>query len=215
MRKIVLITGVALLLAGLAFLVASSVLRTAAEIVVNETQGQFEITSTLEKSSTYVLDIYASSHWRNDFADGGYEDPQPVDIVITSPNNNTTSLSAFFYATPPNEEGVPGSFPLVVMVEYRNIDSESLDCDIHYPQIRFTVKQSGLYRAQLVSETINWTIGPPRSITISKEVTKVNDANSVLLQGGGILCIAGVGISVLGAKSRKLKTERKKLNKTV
>lgn len=214
MRKKLFSLGLIILLAGLTFLAVGSVRNVKLESVKKTTES-WEVSENLMEGDTYILDIMSSYQWRDDYTDGVYETPQPVDVVIISPNGNGTKLQAFFLARLPTSQWQKSTFPSLVHVEYRSIDFDSLEVDESYPQVRFTVKQGGNYTAIVREETLNWTRGPPREISLCEEVFENQNLYTVSLQISGLICLfAGLVISVWGARAtEKIRIKRKKKTK--
>lgn len=211
MRKTFFYTGIVFLLIGLAFLIVSSYLQDIKQVLVNSTSDGWEISANLEEGKTYVLDIVSSNKWRTDYTGADVDVEQPVDMVITSPDGNETKLQAFLYAQLPSSAYYQSTLPVVVYVEYASVDSYSLQVDEHYPRVRFTTKQGGNYTAHIIEQTLNWTSGPPEKITVYIEVLEDQNSRGLFIQGGGILSISGVAVSVYGIRTtKKLKVRRRK-----
>jgi hypothetical protein len=164
---------------------------------------------------TYVLDIHSSYQWRNDWDAhvGGYDYPQPVEVVMISPDGNESELLAFFYAVAPtsgSNYSVPGALPSFVQVEYKSVDHKSLSVDTTYPQARFTVISGGNYTARVNGQTINWTSGPPGEMIFEEEVVENPNSFTNLLEISGVACLVpGAVISVWGARaSKKIRIKR-------
>lgn len=211
MRKKLFSLGLIILLAGLTFLAVGSVRNVKLEPVKKTTES-WKVSENLMEGDTYILDIMSSNQWRDNYTDGVYETPQPVDVVVISPNGNGTTLQAFFLARLPTSPWYKSTFPSLVHVEYRSIDFDSLEVDESYPQVRFTVKQGGNYTAIVREETLNWTRGPPREISFCKEVFENQNLYTIFIQISGLICLfAGLVISVWGARAtEKIRIKRKK-----
>lgn len=211
MRKKLFSLGLIILLAGLIFLAVGSVRNVKLEPIKKTTES-WKVSENLMEGDTYILDILSSNQWRDDYTDGVYETPQPVDVVIISPNGNRTKLQAFFLARLPTSQWYKSTFPSLVHVDYRSIDFDSLEVDESYPQVRFTVKRGGNYTAIVREETLNWTGGPPREISFCKEVFENQNLYTIFLQISGLICLfAGLAISVWGARAtEKIRIKRKK-----
>jgi hypothetical protein len=165
----------------------------------------------LEEKSTYILDILSSEAWRDDYTAGAYDTPQPVEIIITSPSGNETRLLAFFYARLSSSPYYKSTFPSFIEVEYVKVDSQSLEVDEYYPQVRFTVKHGGNYQAHIVEQTLNWTTGPPKEIQLYKEVVENQKAQAFFLQSGGILSFTGLLTCIYGARATpKLRIKKRR-----
>ena len=200
--------GLTILLVGLVLLGFGSVRNKKLEQLTSTTNS-WEVSGNLTRGHTYVMDIYSSYQWKNDWtAAQGYGDiAQPVDVVITSPDGNKTELQAFFYATAPINAGnytVPSPLPSFVHVEYRSVDYDSLSVDTSYPQARFTVKRGGNYTARIIGETLNWTSGPPGEMVFEEEVIENPNSFTNLLEGSGVVCLfTGAAVSVWMARAGK------------
>lgn len=212
MRKVLFFLGLSILLAGLVLLGVSSIRSVKLKEIASST-ASWEVSENLMKGHTYVFDIYSSYTWRDDYTMGGYEDAQPVDVVIISPNENETSLQAFFFAVlPPLGSYYKSTLPSLVHVEYRSVDSRSLDVDKSYPQVRFTVIREGNYTARVIEETLDWAIGPPKEMVFKEEVIENQNLFTNLLQSSGVACLlTGVVVSVWMARaSKKIRIKRNK-----
>lgn len=177
---------------------------------ITSTSASWEVSENLMKGHTYVFDIYSSYEWRDDYTAGGYEDPQPVEVVMISPDGGETKLQAFFLAKLPSVSWYKSTLPSLVHVEYRSVDSDSLDVDESYPQVRFTVIRGGNYTARVIEETLNWTIGPPGKMIFKEEVIENQNLFTNPLQSSGVACLfTGVVISVWMARaSKKIRIKR-------
>lgn len=211
MRKKLFSLGLIILLAGLAFLAVGSVRNVKLEIVKKTTES-WKVSENLMGGNTYVLDIMSSNQWRDDYTAGLYETPQPVDVVVISSNGGKTNLQAFFFARLPTSQWLKSTFPSLVYVEYGSVDSDSLEVDESYPQVRFTVKQEGNYTAIIREETLNWTKGPPREMVLYNEVFENQKLYTIFLQSSGLVCLfTGFVISVWGARAtKKIRIKQKK-----
>jgi hypothetical protein len=174
--------------------------------------ASWEISKNLMKGHTYVFDVFSSYEWREDYAQGGYEDAQPVDVVIISPNGSETKLQAFFYAYIPSTDFGYREIPKIIRVEYGSTDSRSLDVDKSYRQVRFTVIKEGNYTARVIEETLYWAIGPPKEMVFEEEVVEDQNLFMNILQSSGLMCLfTGVVISVWMARAdKKVGIERNK-----
>jgi hypothetical protein len=206
LRKVLIFVGLMILLAGLVLLAFGSVRSTELE-QLNSSINSWKVSGNLTRGNTYVFDIYGSDKWKDDWSAGGYTTPQPVGVVITSPDGGNTSLTAYFYATAPVSGvnyTVPGSVPTFVQVTYQSVDSNSLSVDTSYLQARFTVKNGGNYTARIIPESINWTSGPPYEMLFEEEVTENPGSFENLLEGSGLVCLfTGAAVSLLAIRARK------------
>jgi hypothetical protein len=198
------------LLVGSIFLAIGSIRNVRLEIIKNTTES-WNISENLTEGNTYVLDIRSSDLWRDYYTEGGFEEPQPVGMVIISPDEGETKLQAFFLARLPAWP-YKSTFPIIVYVEYGTVDSDSLDVDESYPQVRFTAKQGGYYTASVIEETLNWTTGPPREMVFYREVFQNQNSYTILLQSSGVVCLfTGIIISVWGVRAtKKIRIREKK-----
>lgn len=175
------------------------------------TTESWEVSGNLTRGHTYVLDIYSSYQWRDDWdKSGGYDYPQPVDVVIISPDGAETELQAFFYAEVPEtltNYTVPGPLPSFLQVEYKSVDYDSLGVDTSYHQARFTVKRGGNYTARVLpveGNKTDWSSGPPGKMIFEEEVIENPGSFMSLLQSSGIVCLfTGAVISAWGARASK------------
>jgi hypothetical protein len=194
---------------------------------LTSTANSWEVSGNLTVGNTYVLYIIPSLTWRDDFDAGGYITPQPVEVVITSPDKTNTTLEAYFYAMIPTSGGnlsVRGAIPSNVNVTYMSVDYDSLSVDYSYPQPRFTVKSGGNYKAAIIYQVsqeypkgfANWTIGPPANMIFEEEVVENAYSFTDTLQISGVMClVTGAVISAWGAMASqkigiKQKTKRNK-----
>jgi hypothetical protein len=119
--------------------------------------------------------------------------------MLISPDGGKTTLQALFYALPP----VPpyqSPLPTFVGVKYREVNHSSLDIDMSYPTVRFTVKLGGEFTARAISETLNWTTGPPKRMIFYEEVVG-NLVNPLIIPVGGAVFLVGIAISILGVRT--------------
>lgn len=203
--------GVFILFLGLVIVAVGSVMRNVQKVKVDSIPNSWELDFNLTKKNIYIVDIFSSTKWRDDYTSGYYEDPQPVDVVIKSPNGNETTLKAYFLARLPTSPWMQSSFPSLVYVEYLNVDSDNLDVDEDYPQIRFVVKQDGVYTVRVIEETLGWTTGPPREIVLYKEVTE--SLFSLITASGGALLLVGVVLSAFGLRVKEKRVTAKKITR--
>lgn len=214
LRKVLVFVGLTILLVGLVLLGFGSVRNKKLEQLTSSTNS-WEVSGNLTRGHTYVMDIYSSYQWRNDWTvAGGYDSSQPVEVEIISPDGNKTELQAFFYATAPINAGnytVPSPLPSFVHVEYSSVNYDSLSVDNSYPQARFTVKRGGNYTARVIGETLNWTSGPPREMVFEEEVIENPSSFTNLLEVSGVVCLfTGVVVSVWMARAgKKTRIKRK------
>jgi hypothetical protein len=219
LRKVLFFSGLTILLTGLVLLSIGSV-RSVTLTKLTVTSNSWQVSQNLTEGHTYVLDIYSSAKWRDDWdAAGGYDNPQPVEVVIISPDGGETELQAFFYAEVPSSSGpygVRGALPSFVQVEYKSVDYDSLHVDASYPQARFIVEIGGNYTAEIVEKTLNWTSGPPEKMIFEEEITENPNLFTSLLESSGVACLfTGAIISAWGARASKkisIKQTRKSKN---
>lgn len=207
LRKKLFSLGLIILLAGLIFVAVGSIKNERLGPIKKSTES-WEVSENLMKGNTYVLDVMSSTQWRDNYTGAVlYETELPVDMVITSPDGGETKLQAFFLARLPTSPWYKSTFPSLVRVEYGTVDSDSLEVDESYPRVRFTVKQKGDYTARIIEETLNWTQGLPREMILY--IVVVENVYPIFFPSGGILCLVGIVVSVVGAKA----TEKKRLRK--
>ena len=210
LRKKLFYSGLIILLAGLTFLAVGSFRNVKLETVTKISES-WMVSEDLMEGDTYVLDVMSSYQWRDDYTDGYYETPQPVDLMVISPNGGITNLQAFFLARLPTSEWQKSTFPSLVSVEYGSVDSDSLEVDESYPQVRFTVKQGGYYTAIVREETLNWTRGPPRELVLYREVFENQNLYTIFLSTGLVCFFTGFIVSVRGAATvKKTRIKQKK-----
>jgi hypothetical protein len=210
LRKVLLFLGLAIMLVGLGLLGFGSVRSKKLEQLTSSTNS-WEVSGNLTRGHTYVMDILSSYKWRDDWtlADG-YDNPQPVDVEIISPDGNKTELKAYFYATAPivgPNYTVPSPRPSFVEVQYASVDDDSLAVDYSYPQARFTVKKEGNYTAKIIpitDEILTWTSGPPSEMVFEEEIIENPTSFTNLLEGSGVVCLfTGAVVSVWMARAGK------------
>jgi len=210
MHRLIFLLGVALLVGSLVMLLVSSSMLTVKLVPLRKgDKGEFnswEISRELEEGNSYVVDVFSSDNWTEPFAQGFYEEPQPVDMVIIPPDGGEIKLKAFFYGEPSRSPYYSYYFrPKIVSVQYVSINSDSIKVDKNYSPIRFTVKQGGEYTVHIINDTLYWTEGPPKLIKIEKEVVEVQDLYPIFSHGGLVLLIAGIAVSVVGIKTKARK----------
>jgi hypothetical protein len=212
LRKTIFSLGIMLLLIGLTVLIVNASLQSSRKEELDKKYDTWTISENLTGRNTYVLNIRSSDQWQRDYTMGGYTTAQPVDVVLVSPNGNKTELLAFFYAEPaPYPYQCP--HPVLIWVEYRTVDSDSLDVDESASWIRFTVKQSGNYAACIIEQTLNWTAGPPEYIVLYREI--VESVSPIIFPSGVILCVVGVAVSIVGGRATKRLSIRNRKNRSV
>jgi hypothetical protein len=226
LRKVLLYFGLIILLASLIQLGVGS-MRTSKLEQLTSTANSWEVSGNLTMGNTYVLYIIPSITWRNDFDGGGYITPQPVDVVITSPDKTNTTLEAYFFAMIPTSGSnisVPGAIPSNVNVTYTSVDYNSLSVDYSYAQPRFTVKSGGNFTAAIIHQVsqnfpkgfTSWTTGPPANMIFEEEVFENAYSFADTIQISGVMCLlTGAVISAWGAMAGpkigiKRKTKRNK-----
>jgi len=208
MQRMLFYFGVSIILISLATLIAGSVMRNVIKEKVRSIPNSWELSANLTERNTYIADIFSSVQWRDDYTEGAYQEPQPVDVIIISPDGNETTLKAYFVARLPTSPNYKATFPSLVYVEYNSIDSDSLDVDEYYPQIRFITKRGGEYIIRIVNETLEWTSGPPREIVIYQEVHE-SPLQLITPYVGGLLLV-GVVLSTFGLRVNSKKVARRK-----
>lgn len=163
----------------------------------------------LTTGKTYRLRIESSQKWGALWGNGTFDTALPVNVTITSPGGDATSLQAFFFglaaSNPLYREGTP---PTIIEVRYQNVDYASLSVDQSFALIRFSVKQDGLYVARVLQEGL-WTTDPPQRFIILEEFVANRDTYSLLAFGGGVLgAVGGVALVVGIFRRKKLKPKR-------
>jgi len=209
-RKTLLFLGLAIIVVGLVLLGFSSVKGKKLEVISSSTNS-WEVSGNLTLGHSYVMDIYSSYQWRDDWTiAGGYDNPQPVDVEIISPDGNNTMLQAFFYATAPvraSNYTVPSPMPTMIRVEYSSVDHDSIIVDTSYSQVRFAVKEGGNYTSRILTVdgyNLTWTSGPPREMVFEEEVAEDLSSLTNLFEASGLVSLlTGVVVSVWTARTGK------------
>ena len=206
MRKRIFLSGILILIAGLALLVSGASMQYLVGVKVAEAIDSWEATATLQQGNLYVIDINSSLAWQQSWTEGGFEDLQPIDAIIVSPDGNLTMLQGFFYSTPAVSMYLSPR-PLLVEVQYQNVSSDSLEVDVPSTKIRFRVLEGGNFTCRVIEQTMNWTIGPPFAIVFYVLIPE--NKYAYMIPSGGALCIGGLVVSLLGARSFQKPIARK------
>ncbi|MEM1588843.1 MAG: hypothetical protein QW175_00295 [Candidatus Bathyarchaeia archaeon] len=164
----------------------------------------------LTAGKTYMLYIESAEEWGMDFQKGVYDEPQPVNVTITSPEGGITKVRVMFYGlSESNPLYVEGRPPQIVDVEYFEVDESSLQTIPSTSKILLKTKRDGLYTVTVLREGLAHSY-PPLEMFFYEEIVRNREAYSVLVHSGGVLCIIGVLFSVCGYFRRgKGKIKRK------
>jgi len=205
--------GLTLLLIGIVCIAVGEVnLGNVETVKIGQEHSVWYSAWNLTERSRYGVDIQATEDWTLPFGRGDFTSPQPVNVTITSPGGHVTSLRVLYYSEPSTSPfyqiGVPAYIAGVI---YQNVDEASLAVDYSSTQIRFTVKQTGLYNVSVVQGSV-WSTDPPDYILIFELVTPNRDTNSLLVTGGGIVGTLGGAtfiVSLFRGRNTKSKRARK------
>jgi hypothetical protein len=162
----------------------------------------------LTRGNTYGVNIESGDDWSLPFSSGAYSTPMPVNVSITSPENDTTLLQAFFYGEMRQGMYNEGTPPSIVTVEYLNVDYAGLTVDYLASEIRFTPHHSGPYAVSVLQPGL-WSTQPPSYILFYELVAPNSETYSLLAAGGGIMgTVGGITFIVTLFKSRGTKHRR-------
>jgi hypothetical protein len=191
------IFGLILLLLGAIFLgVGEFNLRNVNSVEVEHEDTVWSHAANLTHGITYGVDISASDDWGKPFGKGDFTKAMPVNVTITSPRGDVTSLQVFYYGeastSPFYQVGIP---PAIVAVKYENVDSAGLLVDTSSYHMRFMARQDGPYNVTVLQEGL-WSKEPPDYILFSKEVTPNSGIYYLLSAAGGVMCALG-GVTYL------------------
>lgn len=212
MRRRIFLSGVLVMIAGLALLVSGASQQNIVRAKVAEGANSWEATANLTSNNMYVIDVSSSDDWQVSWTYGGFEDPQPTDMIIVSPDGNVTTLRGFFYTTTAVSP-YQSPHPLLVEVQYQSTNSSFLEVDtpdnIHFvsTKIRFRVLKGGNFTCRVVEQTLNWTAGPPLAITFYVEISE--NKYAFMIPSGGAVCIGGVVVSLFGARAIQKSSAKK------
>lgn len=210
MRRKLAYFGLSLFLIGIICLIVGGVnLRNVTLTEVNTSSETWEVVGSLVGGRTYQLYIESGDAWGEPFAHGDFEDAQPINVTVYSPNGGLTKLQAFFYGLPTTSpyyrEGTP---PAMVDVVYQLVDNSSLQVDAPSSRIRFTAKKDGNYTVRVLEEGL-WVKAPPNYMIFYEEVVLGKDLYTLLVLFGGLLSIGGGVISIWSALGKKHVKRRK------
>jgi hypothetical protein len=200
----------ALLTIGIICIAVSEVnLRSVKNVKIGQEYMVWSSSWNLTRGSTYGVDIVGADDWSLPFGKGDFTSPQPVNLTITSPGGDVTSLQAFYYGLPSTSPyyqiGTPAS---IVEVTYQNVDDAALMVDRQSTQIRFTVKQTGSYNISVVQQGL-WSQEPPDYILIWEEVAPNKETYTLLATGGGVAGTLG-GIAFIASLFRSQNAKHKR-----
>jgi hypothetical protein len=214
--------GLLILVAGLVLLASGSVRSTKLEQVASSFKS-WEVSGNLTSGNTYVVDIYASTTWEEDWtAAEGYTTAQPVGVTITLPdggevaNFTVANFTALFNGTVGIREGnysEPGPVTYVQTV-YNSVNSTYLSVGTStLPVACFRVLKGGNYTARVINGTLLniWASGPPAEMLFEEEITLNPSSFTNLLEGSGVAClVTGVVVSVGAFRASKGKKIKRK-----
>jgi hypothetical protein len=211
MRRKFLYAGACLLVIGLACLiVGEAVFNKASYVEVSgRTELSWELSGNLTSGKTYLLIIESGDKWGEPFRKGDIDYPVAVNITITSPDNSSTRLQAYFYGTQPASSYYQEVNLAIVSVDYLSVDEDSLIVTEPSSQIRFTVKREGFYDVSILPQGLAETA--PNWMAFYEEVNSDRNAYLNLVSSGGSMFVVGVLISVWSV-TRKERINRKKRN---
>lgn len=197
---------------GLSFLGVGNILFS--QIKWKETEFRVErswrLTADLMEMRTYGLFIESADEWGELFNQGLFDQPQPVNLTITSPNNGVTKIQVKFFGLPSSnplyKEGQP---PTIVDVYYFTVDSSSLEVISSASLIQFTVKKGGNYTVQVLKEGLAAS-DPPNQMYFAERIFESENIYRFSTLSGGSLCVTGCFISLWGyVKKGKVKKRKK------
>jgi hypothetical protein len=203
-RRKLLYVGASLLFIGLTCLIVGGLfLKRVNYVEVSEarTDLSWKLSSNLTSKKTYLLLIESGDKWGDPFLHGGIEDPQPVNITITSPDGGFTRLLAFFYALKPTGQYYEEMNLAIVEVDYLSVDEGCLDVTEPSSQIRFTVKKDGYYNVSVLQQGLAET--PPNWMAFYEEVIPDKDVYLNVVLSGGLMCVVGVIVFVWSITRRE------------
>lgn len=206
--------GLALLLIGIVCIAVGEVnLRNVYTVKIGQEYSVWYATWNLTERSRYGVDVAATEDWTLPFGSGDFTQAQPVNVTITSPRGNLTSLRVYYYSEPSTSPYYKiGINAYIVAVIYQSVDEASLAVDYSSTQIRFTVKQAGTYNVSVVPESV-WSTEAPDYILIFEEVTPDRDTYTLLATGGGIIGTVGgatFAVSLFRNRNTTSRRSRKK-----
>jgi hypothetical protein len=174
-------------------------------------EKSWNLAANLTEKKTYRLIIESAEEWGELFSQGLFDEPQPVNLTITSPNNNVTKIRTKFYGLPPTnplyKEGQP---PTIVDVYYDTIDGSSLEIIPSTSEIQFTVKKGGNYTVQILQEGLA-AREPPDEMCFAERVFESENVYRFSTLSGGSLCVIGCFISLWGYAGKSRVKRKKKL----
>jgi hypothetical protein len=168
-------------------------------------------TCNLTGGNTYGVNIESGDNWSAPWSSGAWDTAHPVNVTITSPNGDVTALQAFYYGEATSglyKQGTPAS---IVTVQYMNVDYASLTVDYLASEIRFTVKQSGLFTVTVLQDGL-WSTQPPSYILFFQLVAPNSETYSLLESLGGVVATVG-GITFIVGLFRGRDQKHRKTHK--
>ncbi len=212
MRRRLAYIGLFLLVVGLICVIFFEINLSKVKLT-NVGQSDFEVWDfalNLTKGRTYRLYIESNSEWGVAFTQGAFDRAMPVNVTITSPEGGVTSLQAFYYSlastNPYYHEGTP---PAIVGVKYLTVDYGGLTPDTSSVQIRFNVRQSGLYDASVLRGS-SWSDTPPNFFVFYEESVQYGETYSLIVAVGGVISIVGGVMLVVGMFRKEGAAHRRK-----
>lgn len=205
--------GLILLLIGVVCLAVGEVnLGNVKLIQVGVQDTVWSYTLNLTAGRTYMVDIASSDDWGLPFGQGAFDSPQPVNVTMTSPGGDVTSLQAFYLGMPSTSPYYRvGTPPTIVDVRYQNVDDTALRVEIPSSEIRFMARQTGPYTVRVLQAGL-WSKQPPDYITFYEEVAPNRETYSLLALGGGAVGTFG-GATFVASLFRNRGTKHKSARK--
>ena len=195
-----------LLIGAICLAVGEFKLGTVDVVPVEQKDSDWSLAANLTHGNTYGIDIQSSDAWGIPFGRGDFTEPMPANITITSPGGDVTRLQAFFWGERSTSSYYErGSPPVILEVNYQNVDSVGLAVDNSTAHIRFMPKQDGFYNVTILKDGF-WSQEPPDYILLLKEATPERETYSVVATVGGAMSTLG-GVICLASlfKGRNVK----------
>lgn len=202
------------ILIGVIFLVIGEVnLANSYQTQVNLQYSAWSDVCNLTNGNTYQIDI-SGNNWGSGFAASNFENPQPLNVTITSPGGGVTSLQAFYWGEAASGDYKGGTPPTMISVTYLNVDDSGLTVDPTSPKIVITAKQTGLYNVSIPQNGgLFYTSKEPADfIAFYVYVIPNKETYSLLTAGGGGIAALG-GVTFVVSLFRKQPVKRKRTSK--
>ena len=204
--------GLAVLLIGIVCLAVGEVdLANVKTVQVGIQYSVWSSSCNLTSGTNYGVDIEAGPDWAAPFSTGAFTSAQPVNVTITSPENGTTNLQAYYLGGLAGGYYKSGITPTIVEVNYLSVDYGGLTVDYGSSQVRFMAKQNGPYTVTVLQDGL-WSNESPAYILFFKLVAPNSETYSLLASGGGVVGTVG-GITFIVSLFRKRDTKRRKTRK--